>query len=197
MTAPSRKPATYEDLLKVPDNLVAEILGGELHTHPRPAPRHVIAASRLGTSLGEPFDFGRNGPGGWVFAVEPELHLNSHVVVPDLAGWRRERMPRLPDTAYFETAPDWVCEILSPSTAHVDRGIKRRIYADAGVPYLWLLDPDQRTLEIFVLAAGKWMLAATIVGAEDVSAPPFDAISFPLSVLFPFDAPQGAEPSQG
>lgn len=197
MSAPSREPATYEDLLKVPSTLVAEILGGELHTHPRPAPRHVLAASRLGVSLGGPFDFGTNGPGGWVILDEPELHLGRDVVVPDLAGWRRERLPSLPETAYFETVPDWVCEIVSPSTVRVDRTIKRRIYADAGVAYLWFLDPDAQTLEVFALAAGQWLLVRSLGIGEDVSAPPFDAISFPLSLLFPFDAPEGAEPSQG
>ena len=197
MTAPSRKPATYEDLLKVPANLVAEILGGVLHTHPRPAPRHVVAANALGGEITWPFQRGRGGPGGWIFATEPELHLGPHVIVPDLAGWRREHLPSLPKTAYIETPPDWVCESLSPSTARFDRTIKRRIYADAGVPYLWLLDPDAQTLEVFALAAGQWLLVSSLGIGDDVSAPPFDAISFPLSVLFPFDAPEGAEPSQG
>ena len=198
MTAPSRKPATYEDLLQVPANLVAEILGGVLHTHPRPAPRHVLAASALDGEIGGPFQRGRGGgPGGWIIAAEPELHLGPDIVVPDLAGWRRERLPSLPKTAYFETAPDWVCEILSPSTARIDRTIKRRIYADAGVSHLWFLDPDAQTLEVFALAAGQWLLVSSLGIGDDVSARPFDAISFPLSVLFPFDAPEGAEPSQG
>ena len=119
---PARKRATYEDLLAVPDNLVAEIINGELVTSPRPAPRHARAASALGGALWG-FDSGPGGPGGWWILIEPELHLDGHqqVLVPDLAGWRVERMPELPDTAYFEVEPDWVCEVLSPSTAAIDR----------------------------------------------------------------------------
>ena len=128
-----QRAATYEDLLAVPEHLVAEILFGRLVTHPRPAPRHAVARSALGSVLGPPFQFGRGGPGGWIFMVEPELHLGAHVVVPDLAAWRRERLPALPETAWIEIAPDWVCEVLSPSTERYDRGDKRLIYAEAGV----------------------------------------------------------------
>ena len=197
MSAPARKPATYEDLLKVPENLVAEIVGGELHTHPRPVPRHVAASTRLGLSLGGPFDFGSGGPGGWVFMVEPELHLGPDILVPDLAGWRRERLPSLPDTAWLETPPDWICEILSPSTAARDRGIKRQIYARAGVAHLWLLDPDAQVLEIFARAGEQWLLVSTVLGTGEVCAPPFEAITFPLANLFPFDAPKGGETQEG
>jgi Uma2 family endonuclease len=111
-----RRPATYEDLLEVPVQLVAEILGGELHTTPRPTPRHAVASSRLGVNLGGPFDQGHGGPGGWWILDEPELHLGADVIVPDLAGWRRTRMPEIPAEAYFALAPDWVCETLSPRT---------------------------------------------------------------------------------
>src|SRR5437879_4292337 len=114
MSEVAERAATYEDLLAVPEHLVAEILFGRLVTHPRPAPRHAVAGSALGSVLGPPFQFGRDGPGGWVFMVEPELHLGSHVAVPDLAAWRRERLPDLPDTAWIDTAPDWICEVLSP-----------------------------------------------------------------------------------
>ncbi|WP_375457855.1 Uma2 family endonuclease [uncultured Enterovirga sp.] len=122
-------PATYADIEALPEHLVGEIIDGMLETYPRPRPRHGAAASALSYELTGPFQRGRGGPGGWVFIVEPELHLGHQVVVPDLAGWRRERLTELPDTAYLETAPDWVCEVLSPSTARVDRGAKRRIYA--------------------------------------------------------------------
>ena len=140
-----------------------------------------------------PFGRGRGGPGGWVFAAEPELHLGAEIVVPDLAGWRRERLPRLPDSPYFEISPDWVCEILSPSTARLDRGPKRRIYAEAGIAHLWLLDPVEGVLEAFSLAGPHWLLQATIQRGEPVQVPPFDAISFPLDDLFPFDAPSSTE----
>jgi len=117
MADPARRRATYEELLAVPGHLVAEIVNGELVTSPRPAPRQARAASSLGGELHGPFDRGRNGPGGWIILDEPELHLHGDVLGPDLAGWRRERMPELPEAAAFELAPDWACEVLSPATA--------------------------------------------------------------------------------
>src|ERR1700690_2368947 len=118
---PAKRPATYDDLFNVPAHLVAEIVDGELIPSPRPAARHATAASALGEELGPPFKRGRGGPGGWVILDEPELHIVGQIMVPDLAGWRRERMPEIPDVAFFELAPDWVCEVLSPSTAALDR----------------------------------------------------------------------------
>ena len=153
---PFDRPATYDDLVKLPDNLVAEILDGELHASPRPAPPHSRAGSTLGVVLGGPFDFGRGGPGGWWLFDEPELHLGADVIVPDLAGWKRERMPRQPDTAYFALPPDWVCEILSPSTAKVDRVRKLAIYAREAVAHAWLIDPVLQTLEVLRLEGGRW-----------------------------------------
>jgi hypothetical protein len=82
---------------------------------------------------------------------EPELHFGEHVVVPDLAGWRRERMRAMPRQAFFTLAPDWVCEVLSPSTERADRGRKLRIYAEAGVAHVWFLKPADRTLEVLRL----------------------------------------------
>jgi Uma2 family endonuclease len=125
------KRATYEDVLSAPENKVAEILDGELFLSPRPSPRHSVASSYLRGAL-VPFD-GQEGPGGWWILFEPELHFGEDVVVPDLGGWRRERLPAIPDTAFFSLAPDWVCEVLSPSTERIDRGRKLRIYAGAGV----------------------------------------------------------------
>lgn len=190
MTAdPAIRRATYADLEKVPPHLVAEIVDGVLETHPRPRPRHGGAANELGYELTGPFGRGKGGPGGWVFLPEPELHLGAHVVVPDLAGWRRERLPVEPETSYIETAPDWVCEILSPATERLDRGPKRRVYADARVPHLWLLDPKAKLLECFALAAGQWLLQATFQPGDEVRVEPFDAVGFPLDALFPFDTP--------
>jgi len=186
---PALRRATYADLEAVPPHRVAEIINGRLETHPRPRPTHGAAALRLGAKLGDPFDFGDGGPGGWIFIMEPELHLGADVVVPDLAGWRRERLPAEPKTPYIEIAPDWACEILSPSTERLDRGPKRRIYADAGVGHLWLLDPAARLLEVFANVAGQWLLLATVEPGEEVRAAPFDAVGFPLDALFPFDAP--------
>jgi hypothetical protein len=184
MAEPVERLATYEDLLRVPVHLVAEIIGGRLVTHPRPAPRHLVASSSLGGELDGPFDKGRGGPGGWWILDEPELHLGPDVLVPDLAGWRRERMPSLPATAWFELAPDWVCEVLSPSTASVDRAEKLPIYAEHGVAHAWLIDPDLRTLEAFENRGGKWLLLTTLKDQDQVSLPPFDAIAFDLSLLW-------------
>src|SRR5581483_11745138 len=137
-----KKPATYDDLIRVPDGKVAEILDGELYATPRPAAHHARVASALGFELGVPFDAGRGGPGGWWILDEPELHLHADVVVPDLAGWRRERLPIIPDVAAFTLPPDWVCEVVSASTEGIDRGKKLAIYAREGVAHAWLLNPS-------------------------------------------------------
>lgn len=184
MAEPAIKPASYQDLLQVPDQLVAEILHGQLETSPRPRPRHASAQSRLGTRINGPFDQGLGGPGGWWILDEPELHLGPDILVPDLAGWRRERMPSLPETAWFELAPDWVCEILSPSTANKDRGLKMPIYAREGVRHLWLIDPDIRTLEAYARQDGHWLLLATLCDDAVVELPPFEAVGFPLDALW-------------
>jgi Uma2 family endonuclease len=184
MTEPAERLATYEDLLRVPAHLVAEIIGGRLVTHPRPAPRHLLASSSLGEEIGGPFHKGRGGPGGWWILDEPELHLGPHVLVPDLAGWRQERMPSLPATAWLEIAPDWICEVLSPSTASGDRAEKLPIYAEHGVSHAWLIDPDLRTLESFEIREGRWLLLTTLTDRDQVSLPPFDAIAFDLSLLW-------------
>jgi Uma2 family endonuclease len=193
MAEPAQRAATYEDLLAEPENMVAEILFGRLVTHPRPAPRHSVAASALGTALGSPFQFGRDGPGGWIFMVEPELHFGGHVAVPDLAAWRRARLPALPDTPWIDVAPDWVCEILSPSTERYDRGDKRIIYGDAGVGHLWHVDPVLRMLEVFELRGGKWLLLDVYRDNAAVAAPPFADVSFPLGLLWPFDPPAAGQ----
>lgn len=142
-------PARYEDLFDLPEHLVGEILNGRLITHPRPAPKHALAYSNLGDELVGPFHKGRGGPGGWWILDEPQIHIGGDIVVPDLAGWRRERMVRLPQTAWFELAPDWVAEILAPATARFDRTEKLPLYARWGVMHVWLVDPELRTLEAY------------------------------------------------
>ena len=183
VAAPAAR-ATYRDVLDAPEHMVAEIIGGTLHTHPRPAPRHAVASSRLGIELGGPFDRGRGGPGGWWILDEPELHLGEEILVPDLAGWRRERMPELPDTAYFTLVPDWTCEVLSASTRKLDLVRKRPIYAREGVPHLWLVDPVERILEAFELHEGRWVLIASVEDDEPVSIAPFEAVTFSLGELW-------------
>jgi Uma2 family endonuclease len=193
MAEPVKRRATYADLEAVPEHLVAEIIDGELVTHPRPSPRHGAASSALGAELGEAFQKGRGGPGGWVFFDEPELHLGPHVVVPDLAGWRRERLATYPETNYFELAPDWVCEVLSASTERRDRTVKMRIYAEAGIPHLWLIDPRQQFLEALTLRDGSWLRTGAWTSDDEVRAPPFDAITFSLADLWPLDRPLGLD----
>ena len=160
----------YEQFLAVPDHLVAEIIRGALVTQPRPAPRHARAASKLGAKLDGPFDSGIDGPGGWFIIDEPEVHLERNIVVPDLAGWRRERMPQLPDTAYFTQAPDWVCEVLSPSTQALDRTDKMPIYAEHGVGNAWLVDPLAKMLEVYRLDSGRWLQIGAWAGDARVKA---------------------------
>ncbi|MYG53412.1 MAG: Uma2 family endonuclease [Rhodospirillaceae bacterium] len=181
---PERR-ATYQDVIDAPAHMVAEVVEGALYTHPRPAPLHALASSSLGVELGSPFQKGRGGPGGWWIIDEPELHLGEDILVPDLAGWRRERMPDFPDTAFVTLAPDWVCEVLSPSTRDLDRHGKRPVYAREGVAHLWFIDPVARDLEAFELRDGEWVLIATARNDDPVSIPPFEAISFPLNALWP------------
>jgi Putative restriction endonuclease len=184
MLAAKPRTATYADLAALPAHTVGEIVFGVLHAQPRPAPRHAIAANAVGSTVTGPFQMGHDGPGGWLFMVEPELHLGPHIVVPDIAGWRRERLTPFPETAFIETPPDWLCEVLSPSTQALDRTEKLSVYATAGVDHCWYVDPLARTLEVFALTAGKWLLAATFRDADPVTAPPFEAHTFPLDNLW-------------
>lgn len=184
MAEPKRKLATHADIEALPQHVVGEIAFGVLHTHPRPAPRHGRASIMLGVELGGPFDRGRGGPGGWEFLDEPELYPGAEILVPDIACWRRERMPELPETAYFETAPDLVCEMPSPSTQRFDRTDKLAIYATFEVGHCWYVDPTARTLEVFARQRSKWLIAATSKDADPVSAPPFEAHTFALDVLW-------------
>jgi Uma2 family endonuclease len=194
MGHPAEKPrrATYADLEAVPPNKVAELIRGTLHVMPRPAPRHAQAASVVGGELIGPFHRGRGGPGGWWILDEPELHFpdpdepgDIEAIVPDIAGWRRTRMPELPETAYFALAPDWICEVVSKSTEGVDRDEKMPIDAREGVAHAWLIDPIARTLEAYTLGPGRrWSKPEVHEGAARVRLPPFEAIEFDLSALW-------------
>lgn len=185
------RPATYEDLVDVPEHLVAEIVDGELWTSPRPAPRHAWAYASLAGLIGPPFSHGRGGPGGWRIIAEPELHLGPDVLVPDLAGWRRERMPHLPDTAFFPLAPDWICEIVSPSTVRLDRTKKLRVYAREAVRHAWIVDPLACTLEVLRLDEDRWIILTTHGGTDRVRAEPFGELDLELPLLW--DAPLSTE----
>jgi Uma2 family endonuclease len=184
MNHEARQPrrATYQDVVDAPEHMIAEIANARLHLHTRPG--MLVAAAKF--SLAGCVDrLTRTVPRDWHFAVAPELHFGEDVLVPDLAGWRRERMPAYPDAAFVTLAPDWLCEILSPSTRRFDLTEKRALYGANGVAHLWLLDPEARTLEAFTLTAGAWTLTAAFQEGEDIRAAPFEAIAFPLTALWP------------
>lgn len=176
----------YAAIEALPEYQVGEIIGGQLYVQPRPAAPHAVASSGLGADLHGAFQRGRGGPGGWWILFEPELHFlrDTEVLVPDIAGWRRERMPRVPRDQRFEVVPDWVCEVLSPSTAKLDRVIKMPVYARFGVAYLWLLDPLARTLETFMLDGGRWLVTGQFKDDEVVRIAPFDALDLELGALW-------------
>ena len=192
MASPARKPATYEDLLKLPDDKIGEIVDGELSASPRPAGRHASLAFTLSTEIGPPFQAKRGGPGGWLFLFEPELGLADDTLVPDLAGWRRERMHAVPDVAAVTLAPDWICEILSPSTERLDRVRQLPASARHGVGHAWLITPSTRTLEVYRRDGGSWVLAGTHADDAIGRAEPFGAIELDLLRLWGEERPPQA-----
>ncbi len=184
MGVSEKRRATYDDLLKLSENVVGEIIDGVLYTSPRPASPHARAAAAISSGLFDPFDRApgdRGGLGGWWILGEPELHLHGDVLVPDIAAWRRERMPKMPSVPAFELPPDWICEIVSPSTGRLDRRHKLPVYARERVEHLWLVDPLEKTLEVFRLHGGQWLLTAVHADTERVRIPPFDAIELDLT----------------
>lgn len=187
MGKPAKRAATYDDVLRAPPHKVAEIIEGELVLSPRPPGPHAAAASALGEELGPPFKRGRGGPGGWIIVDEPELHLGHHVLVPDLGGWRRETMSAIANEPYFAIRPDWICEVLSPSTESFDRGAKIALYASAGVQHAWLVNPLQHTLEVLQLSAakpGQWVSLGVYQDEARVRAEPFEVFELDLSILW-------------
>jgi len=192
-----KRPATYADIEALPVGWVGEIVDDALHASPRPIPRHLRVASRLGAMLMAPFEFASDGPGGWWFLDEPELHLGRDVVVPDLAGWRRERVPEPPaDVPWLVAAPDWVCEVISPGTESVDRFRKLPVYRREGVGHAWLIDPLRRTLEVYVRQPRRWESVARHEGARAVRVPPFEAGYLDLGLLWlPLRDARGGAPT--
>jgi Uma2 family endonuclease len=170
--------------MKVPDTKVAEIIDGELIVSPRPASPHARTASIMGAELIGAFD-GPPGmppmPGGWWLLDEPELHFGDDVIVPDQAGWRRDRLPVLPNVAAFTLAPDWACEVISPSTGRIDRSRKMRIYAREGVGHLWIVDPLLRTIEVYRLRDGSWVVVGVHEGEAPARLEPFDAVELAVA----------------
>lgn len=189
---PRRRP-TYADIEALPEHLVGEIIAGELVVSPRPRPLHARTTSRLGMTLGPAFELGLGGPGGWRIIDEPELSLgvdrDYDPVVPDLAGWRLETLPTLPTTAQFKTTPDWVCEVISRSTARRDRMLKLPFYARAGIGHCWLVDPEQELIEVYENAGGRWALAGVYGGREAIHPPPFEAVALDLALLWGPETP--------
>jgi Uma2 family endonuclease len=188
MSGAAKRRATYEDVLAAPEHVIAQVIDGVLYTMPRPRPRHSRVASRLGAMLIPPFDLGTTGPGGWVILDEPEVHLGHpepDILVPDLAGWRRARMTAIPmEDAFITVVPDWICEVLSPSTQRIDRVLKMDVYAREGVGHAWILDPAERTLEVYRLERPRWLRVGAWQEEAVVRVEPFDAVEVPLAPLW-------------
>jgi Uma2 family endonuclease len=191
MNSPVKKNKTvYDQWLEVADIKIGEIIMGELHVNPRPGPAHANSASELLNQIRDPYQKGKGGPGGWVILFEPELHLENDIFVPDIAGWVRERMPEMPQESFFNVTPDWICEVLSPSSAFVDRTKKMPLYDSLGVKYFWLVDPILKTVEVYknesLQGVSRWFLLNTFSENSKVKAVPFDGIDIDLSYLWKF-----------
>ena len=184
----------YDQLLALPETLIGEILNGQIHTEPRPSTSHAHVCSVLEDEIFGPFHRGRGGPGGWWIFTEPEIHfvLNVEIAVPDLGGWRRERMPAPPREHRITVVPDWVCEFLSPSTESKDCKIKMPLYARYGVSHAWLVDPEARTLEAYVLEKGAWRAIGRFADEARISVAPFEAVTIALDELWLPYPPPGA-----
>jgi Uma2 family endonuclease len=185
-TRPVFRATPYDQLLQLPQGLIGEIFDGQLRAQPRPGAAHILASSRLGADLDGPFGRGRGGPGGWWILDEPEIHfeLDRVVIVPDIAGWRKTRLSRLPEGHKVEWVPDWVCEVFSPSTKSVDREEKMPLYASYGVPFAWLVDPKARTLEAYELRGDVWVALGLFRDDDRVAVKPFEAITLQLNDLW-------------
>lgn len=185
MAEPAKRKAAYEDLYSVPENMTGEIIDGELIVTPRPSRKHVATSSALGAELIPFYWFGRGGgPGGWIILIEPEIRFGENILVPDLAGWKKERFPTEEPYNWISAAPDWACEVLSPGTIRKDRVKKMGIYAKHEVPHFWLIDPGARSLEVFQWESGRWVLLGVCVEDDKVRAEPFQAMEFDLASLW-------------
>ena len=186
--------ATYQDVLDAPPHRVAEIVAGTLHVQPRPGSWPAFAKTTLACGILIPVHARPRGPGSWRILLEPELHLGQDILVPDIAAWCRETMPVFPDVAYFEIVPDWICEVLSPTTRRLDLTGKRDAYAREGVAHLWFVDPEARILEAFELRSGAWTLIDALANDAPVALPPFEVPPFSLAELWP-DTPTRSTPA--
>ena len=184
MSEPAIKKATYDDLYKIPENMTGEIIAGELIVTPRPSRKHVYTASSLEGNLSRYHFGGGAGPGGWIILVEPEISMGENILVPYLTGWREDRFPESEDHNWISAVPDWICEILSPSTAKTDKTDKMPLYARYGVSHLWLIDPLAKTLDVFRLEAGRWVVLSLFAEADKVRAEPFEEVEIDLNSLW-------------
>ncbi len=173
--------ATIADLEALPEGLNGQLIDGVLYVTSRPGMPHTVAITNLIVELGP---FMKDRKRGWVIAFEPALKFGKNILVGDVSGWRRERMPVIPDDNPLELAPDWVCEGLSPSTARIDRGRKREIYAKAKVSHLWFLDPVHQTIEVLGLRGGGYQVLASAGGDERGRFPPFETVEIDLSIFW-------------
>jgi Uma2 family endonuclease len=189
-SAKLKQPATYDDILALPEGIVGEIIDGTLYTHPRPAGKHAYTAMKVGSALDPAFGSkSRGGPGGWIFLFEPQLNLfGKQDVVPDVAGWKEELLSAEDLTnlseARIEVTPHWVCEVISPSSIRMDKVLKSAKYAEGKVFHYWLADPEQRTLEVRKLQNEKWVVLNTFEGTEKVRAEPFESIEIDLGAFW-------------
>ncbi|MFH1115419.1 MAG: Uma2 family endonuclease [Pseudomonadota bacterium] len=185
MAETAKTRASYEDLYGIDENAVGQIIDGELIVSPRPSRRHAFAASVLNAEVTSSHHLGGSrGPGGWIILFEPEIKMGEDILVPDLAGWKEDRLPWDEETNWISVPPDWVCEIVSESSIRVDRIKKMAIYAREGVPYYWVIDPRYRTLEVFRLESGRWLLLGTFADDDKVRAEPFEEVEIDLGRLW-------------
>ncbi|MBF0498300.1 MAG: Uma2 family endonuclease [Deltaproteobacteria bacterium] len=185
MSEPAKKEAIYDDLYNIPENMTGEIIRGELIVTPRPSTKHVRTTSALNVKIGGPYDFGEGGgPGGWIILVEPEIALGENILVPDLAGWKKDRFPKKQEHNWIDVVPDWVCEVLSPSTALRDRTKKMAIYAEYGVGHLWFIDPVHMTVDVFRLESDHWVSLGVFGGTDKARLEPFAQIEIDLGDLW-------------
>ncbi len=184
MSESAKKIATYDDLYNLPDNMVGQIIDGKLVTTPWQSREHARASTILSAKLIAPYELGENGPGGWIILYKLEVRLGDNIIVPDLVGWRNERFPIAEETNWVSVCPDWVCEIISPNTVRIDKTKKMPVYARYGVGYFWLIDPANRTLDVYKLESGKWMLLETHADNDKVRAEPFNEVEIDLGSLW-------------
>jgi len=197
MTEPAKKKATYEDLYAIADNMVGEIIDGELIATPRPSRKHASTATLLTSRVVPPYYYGEGGgPGGWIILLEPEIEFGENILVPDLAGWQEERFIWEEEQNSISVIPDWACEVLSPNTARLDRVKKMAKYAEYGVRYLWLVDPILMTLEAYRLESGRWTLLGSYAEDDQVRVEPFQEIEIHLSDLWPKKVKGGSSPKE-